>query len=60
MNETDYFNKRPDQPGYDPRIKKYYELIEENEALQKKIRFMQEQINNLERENHDLYWFGVT
>jgi chaperonin cofactor prefoldin len=45
MNDTEYFNKRPDTPGYDPRIKKYYELVEENEALQKKVKFLQMQIN---------------
>lgn len=46
--------------GTDARIRKYYELLEENEALQKKIRFLQEQINQLEQDNHNLYWFGAT
>jgi cell shape-determining protein MreC len=44
--------------GYDPRIKKYYELLEENEALRKKISFLQQRLNESELRYENAYWFG--
>ena len=42
--------------GYDPRVKKYYELLEEVEEKEKKIKFLQTEINRLNELNNELSW----
>lgn len=44
------------RPGYDPRIKKYYELLEEVEEKEKKIKFLQTEINRLNEALGMAYW----